>query len=339
MMNVLKRSAGQLLRIFLVAASSVCAVAAWAQAPWKPDQALEIVVTCKPGCGPDVAARVMQRIMQNQRLVEVPVNVINKAGGGGAVAYSYLHQRPGDAHAVVLAGITTVINPILGRGIGYRELTPFALVAVEYVGIAVRPDSPMRTATDLIAAVKQDPASVSFGIANSLGNANHQAIALALKSQGMSPRLAKTVVFQSGANAATAMLGGHVDVVPASLGSWVTPRKTGQVRVIGVSAPKRLEGEFADVATLREQGIESVVSVPRTITGSPGLSKAQVDFWSALLAKTFATPEWKQELDARVQSGEFVTGAEFMRYLDDMDAQLRVLLPEIGMTKKKKSPK
>jgi len=311
------------------------ASAAEAQTAWKPEKALEIVVTCQPGCGPDAAARVIQRIWQERKLVDVPVSVLNKAGGGGAVAYNYVHQRPGDAHAVVFAGITTVVNPILGRGIGYRELTPVALVAVEYVGVAVRPGSPLRNAGDLVAAVRKDPASLSFGIANSLGNANHQTIALALKSQGISPGLAKTVVFQSGANAATAMLGGHIDVVPASLGSWVAPRKSGQVRLIGVSSPKRLEGEFADVPTLREQGIESVVSVPRTITAAPGLSRAQLDYWIALLSKTFASAEWKQELDERVQSGEFVAGAEFMRYLDEMDVQLRELLPEIGMSKKK----
>lgn len=339
MMNVLNRSADFLLRFVLGACLTVVAAAASAQGAWKPDQALEIVVTCQPGCGPDVAARVIQRIWQDQALVDVPVNVLNKAGGGGAVAYNYLRQRQGDAHAVVLSGLNTVINPILGRGIGYRELTPVALVAVEYVGVAVRPDYHIRSAGDLVAAVKSDPASVTFGIANSLGNANHQAVALAMKSRGMSPRLAKTVVFQSGANATTAMLGGHVDVVPASVGSWVAPRRNGQVRVIGVSAPKRLEGEFSDVPTLREQGVDSVVSVPRTITASPGLTRAQLDFWNALLAKTFASPAWKQELELRYQSGEFLTGADFQRYLDDMDVHLRGLLPDLGMTKKKMSPK
>jgi putative tricarboxylic transport membrane protein len=319
--------------------AAICAAlplqCALAQEAWKPEKALEIVVTCQPGCGPDVAARVMQRIMQDHKIVDVPVNVSNKSGGGGAVSYNYLHQKPGDAHSVVLSGANTVVNPILGRGIGYRELTPIALVAVEYVGIAVRPDYHLQNARELIAAVKKDASAVTFGIANSLGNANHQVVALALKADHISPRQAKNVVFQSGSQAITAMMGKHVDVVPASVGSWVGPRKSGQVRVISVSSAKRLDGEFSDVPTLREQGLDVVVSVSRTITGSPGLSEPQIRFWRDALAKTFAMPEWKRELDLRYQNDEFLTGPEFKRYLDDMDAQLRALLAELGLIKKK----
>jgi len=309
--------------------------AVYSQVVWKPEKALEIVVTCQPGCGPDIAARVIQKIWQDRGLVKVPANVINKSGGGGAVAYNYLHQKPGDAHAVVLSGANIVVNPILKRGIGYRELTPVALVAVEYVGVAVRPDSQIMTANDLMATIKKDASAITFGIANSLGNANHQVIALALKSKGMDPGQAKTVVFQSGSQAFTAMLGGHVDVVPASVGSWIAPRKAGQIRVIAVSSPQRLVGEFSDVPTLREQGIDSVVSVSRTITASPGLSQSQLKFWEDLLTKTFSTPEWKNELDSRFQNDEFLTGPQFTRYLEDMDAQLKELFKELGLTKTK----
>jgi putative tricarboxylic transport membrane protein len=203
------------------------------------------------------------------------------------------------------------------------------------VGIAVRPDYHLQNARELIAAVKKDASAVTFGIANSLGNANHQVVALALKAEHISPRQAKNVVFQSGSQAITAMMGKHVDVVPASVGSWVGPRKSGQVRVISVSSAKRLDGEFSDVPTLREQGLDVVVSVSRTITGSPGLSEPQIRFWRDALAKTFAMPEWKRELDLRYQNDEFLTGPEFKRYLDDMDAQLRALLAELGLIKKK----
>lgn len=63
------------------------------------------------------------------------------------------------------------------------------------------------------------------------------------------------------------MLGGHVDVVPVSIGSWVSYAKAGQVRVIAVSSAKRLPGLFADVPTWREQGMDVVVSNWRTVVG------------------------------------------------------------------------
>jgi len=291
-------------------------------------------VTCQAGCGPDIAARVIQKIWQDHGIVQVPSVVVNKAGGGGAVAYGYLHQKPGDGHAIVLSGAGPVVNTIMGRGVGYKDITPLAMMAAEYVGIAVRADSPLTSGRQLIDAVKKDPQSVVFGVSNSLGNANHQAIALALKVQGIAPAKAKTVVFQSGAQSTTALLGGHVQVVPASVGLWVSPLKAGQVRLIAVSAPKRMGRDFAQVPTWREQGVDAVVSVWRMISASPGLTPAQTAFWRDALKKTTEAAEWKRDLETNYQSDEFMAGAELDRALDALYVQLKSLLTELDLAKK-----
>ena len=324
-------------RRFLAAVVVACLLLAPQSVPaqsWKPERPVEIVVTCQPGCGPDIAARTIQRIWQDHRIVPVAAVVVNKAGGGGAVAYSYLHQKPGDGHAMVLSGAGAVVNSIMGRGVGYKDLTALAMMAAEYVGIAVRADSPLRSGRELMETLKKDPQSVVFGISNSLGNANHQAIALALKQEGIAPGRARNVVFQSGANSIAALLGGHVQVVPASVGLWVGPVKAGQVRLIAVSAPQRLGGEFAHVPTWREQGVDAVISVWRMITAPPGLTPAQLAFWREALRKTTETPEWKRDLEVNYQSDEFLAGAELDRALDGLYAQLRPLLTELDLVKK-----
>ena len=312
----------------------LAAQGAAAQAGWKPERPVEIVVTCQPGCGPDIAARVIQKIWQDHGIVQVPSVVVNKAGGGGAVAYSYLHQKPGDGHAIVLSGAGPVVNSIMGRGVGYKDITPLAMMAAEYVGIAVRADSPVTSGRQLMDILKKDPQAAVFGVSNSLGNANHQAIALALKVQGIPPAKAKTVVFQSGAQSTTALLGGHVQVVPASVGLWVGPLKAGQVRLIAVSAPKRMGRDFAQVPTWREQGVDAVVSVWRMITAPPGLTPAQTAFWRDALKKTTEAAEWKRDLETNYQSDEFMAGAELDRALDALYVQLKSLLTDLDLAKK-----
>jgi putative tricarboxylic transport membrane protein len=312
---------------------SLAANAGYGQASWKPDKPVEIVVTCQPGCGPDIAARTMQKIWQDHGIVQAPAVVLNKPGGGGTVAYGYLKQKPGDGHSIVLSGAGAVVNSIIGRGVGHKEITSLAMMAAEYVGVAVRADSSIKSGRALIDMLKKDATAVAFGIANSLGNANHQAVALALKAQGIHPGKAKNVVFQSGGNAITALLGGHVQVVPASVGLWVNPLKAGQVRLIAVSAPRRLGGEVAQVPTWREQGIDAVISVWRMITASPGLNPAQIAYWQAALRKTTESPEWKRDLERSYQSDEFLVGTELDQAVEQLYAQLKVLLTDLELAK------
>ena len=306
---------------------------AQAQPAWKPDRPVEIIVTCQPGCGPDIAARTLQKIWQDHKIVQTPPVVVNKAGGGGAVAYSYLQQKPGDAHALVLSGAGAVVNSIMGRGVGYKDITPVAMMAAEYVGIAVKPESPFASGRALLDALKKDIHAATFGVANSLGNANHQAIALALKVDGLHPAKAKTVVFQSGAAAIAALLGNHVQAVPASVGLWVNPLKAGQVRLIAVTSPRRMSGQFASVPTWREQGADAVVSVWRMITMPPGLTPAQLAYWQDALRKTTETPEWKRDLEVNYQSDEFISGKELAQALDALYAQLKALLTDLELAK------
>ncbi|MGZ8211349.1 MAG: tripartite tricarboxylate transporter substrate binding protein [Burkholderiales bacterium] len=310
------------------------AAGARAQPAWKPEKPVELIVTCQPGCGPDIAVRNIQKIWQDHKIVTAPTVIVNKPGGGGSVAFGYLQQRPGDGHAIVLSGAGAVVNTIMGRGVGHREITPVAVMSVEYVGVAVRADSQIGSGRQLIDMLKKDPQAIAFGVANSLGNANHQTIALALKVQGIHPAKARTVVFQSGANAITALLGGHVQVVPASVGLWVGPAKSGQVRLIAVSSPQRMRGEFANVPTWREQGVDAVVSVWRMITAPPSLTPAQLAYWQNVLRRTTETPEWKRELEQNYQSDEFIAGVDLTKTVDSLYGQLKGLLTDLDLAKK-----
>jgi len=71
------------------------AAPACAQRMWKPEGPVEISVPSSPGGGTDHTARVIQKILQERQLVEVPVSVVNKSGRGGFVALAYLNGLAG----------------------------------------------------------------------------------------------------------------------------------------------------------------------------------------------------------------------------------------------------
>lgn len=203
----------------------------------------------------------------------------------------------------------------------------------EYIGVAVRADSPIRSGKDLVERLKKDPNAHSFGIATSLGNTNHQAVAAALKASGMDVRKLKNVIFQSGGKAITAMLGGHVDVVPVSIGSWTSHVDAGSVRVIAVSAPKRLTGRFANVPTWREQGADFVVSNWRCVVGRKNLNANHVAYWESAVQRMMSTDEWKKDVERTSAVSEYKGGIETRKFMESDYASIKTCLADLDLAK------
>jgi len=301
---------------------------------WKPEGPIEIIVPSAPGGGTDHTARVVQQILQQQKLVAVPVNVVNKSGGGGALAVTYLNQFRGNAQYIHLASAVFLTAHIVGRTTThYTDVTPLALLQSEYVVLAVKSDSPLKSATDLVARLKQDPGAVSISVGTSFGGANHSAIAAIARAAGIDPKKLKTVVFKASSEAAVAALGGHVDVVSASASQVLTHVRSGALRLIGVTAPARLKGDLGAVPTLKEQGINVEVNNFRMLLGPKDLAPAQIAYWDQVLAKMVQADEWKKDLERDVVEGTYMNSRDIRKYLDSEYAELKSLLIEMGLAK------
>ena len=300
---------------------------------WKPERPVEIILGCAPGCGPDVMARLMQRVFQTHRYFDVPVTIQNKSGGMGAMLRNYLRQFEGNGHYLYHGDQGVLAAHAIGRS-SYNDLTPVAILFGEYIGIAVKADSPIKSGRDLIERLQKNPSAHSIGIATSLGNINHQGIASALKVAGIDIRKTRNVVFDSGALAITALLGGHIDAVPVSVGSWEPHLKTGVVRVIAVSSEERLPGLFATIPTWREQGANAVVFNWRAMFGAKGMAAAPVAYWETVFQRLTETPEWKAEVATRSGVTQFTRAAPMKKRMDEEYTEIRALLLDLELAKK-----
>ena len=306
-----------------------------AAAEWKPENAVEFIATNAPGGGSDRILRLMQKVIQEQPGMTVPVNVVNKPGGGSSVAYNYLNLHPGDARFFVLASKSLLTNNIVGRGPSYTMLTPVAHLFNEYIAVTVTPDSPIKTGKDLVERLKKDPQAVSFGIATSLGAPNHQGVAVAASKADIDVKKLRAVIFASGGAATTALFGGHIDVVPISVAFATSLLRNGQVRIIAIAAPQRLPGDLAGVPTWREQGYDAVVSQWRGFVGPKDMTASQIAYWEQAFRRLLDSPEWKKELDTNFWQADFRDSAGFRKVLDEDNAELTRFLDDIGLVKKK----
>src|SRR5215813_13809886 len=129
-----------------------------ASAQWKPDKPIEIIAPSGPAGTTDRTARVIARILTTHKLVDVPVNVVNKPGGSGNIGLIYLNQHPGDGHYLIIGTTASISNHIMGViPFSYQDFTPLAMLFDEYLGVSVKTESPIRSGTDLVARLKGNP--------------------------------------------------------------------------------------------------------------------------------------------------------------------------------------
>jgi putative tricarboxylic transport membrane protein len=318
------------LAVMLCALAGVSAVSAQ---NWKPHKPVEIIVGTSPGGGQDLSARAVQRLLQEKNLVEVATHVVNKPGAGSALGYAYLNQHPGDAHFIMLSTTPLVTNPITGlQKITYEDLTPLALLFEEYIVASVAAGSPIKDAKELIARLKANASSVTIGIPG-VGGGGHLAIALAAKAAGIDPGRLKTVVFKSGGDSVTALLGGHIDVMSSTTGAPVRQSRAGKIRILAIGAPHRLPGDLAPVPTWRESGVDAQFANWRGMVGPGGLSAPQVAYWEQVFAAVVDSPEFRSELEKNHWSSSFARSAEMRKRLKEEHDELKALLTELGMAK------
>lgn len=300
---------------------------------WKPDKAVELLVGSGAGGSADTLARQVQRILQDQKWLPVPVNVINKVGGNQTLLRTYLNQHAGDAHYFDMGNPTLVVNHILGiTQQHYADFTPVALLMNEYAVFTVKADSPVKSVRDLIEILRKNPESWSVGVSN-LGGTNHLTYALLAKAAGIDPKKLKVVVFKSNTEGMTAVVGGHLNMVSSAVSSAMTQVRSGNARIIALGAPRRMGGALASVPTLREQGLDIVVSNWRGIVGAKGLSGAQVTYWEDIFSKVTAADDWKKSLDAQFWDGNFLRSREFAKYIENDYNQTKTIMIDLGLAK------
>jgi putative tricarboxylic transport membrane protein len=302
-----------------------------AQAQWKPDRTVELIVFAAAGGGNDKAARQIQRIWQEGKLLES--TVVNKVGGGGSVAYTYTSQKAGDGTTIAIAQAGLLTNHITGRSpISLADLTILPYVGTEPIALAVRADSPYKTLKEFVAQLRKDPQSLSISVGSTRGASNHFTVALLAKAAGVDPKQLKILVFGGGAESVTNLLGGHIDAMMQASNNAVPHQKAGTMRILGISMPKR-SASTPDVPTFTEQGFNVLMDGWYAFVGPKGMTPAQVAYWDATFEKTVQASDWKKFVETTGWEWGYKNSRDTAAYLKAEYDESKALLSELGMTK------
>jgi len=301
---------------------------------WRPSREVEMIVGTPAGGGQDRPARMLMRILAEAGIVDVPMKVTNIGGKGGGNAWDALRARAADGHVLSISAPPLVNNRILGvSDFDYEVCPPLANLYTEYLAFIVRADSPFKDAHTLLAQLKADPAALTVALATAVGSTNHLAMGKIVQHLGGDPRQLQLRVFESALHAVDDVVAGNA---PLGVISAVSTRKAlaaGAVRLLAVSSPERMGGEFAAAPTWHELAVPCVMGQWRGVLGTPGITAAQTAYWQWALAAAVNQPAWKAELAANSWSDQFLTGAPLRAFLDGERALTAELLRVLGLLK------
>ncbi|HYH42314.1 MAG TPA: tripartite tricarboxylate transporter substrate binding protein [Burkholderiales bacterium] len=318
----------------IIGALFACASAGASAQAWAPQKNVELVVPNPPGGSNDKTARTVERILVQNKMIPSSLTVVNRAGAGGSLAYSYVEQHKGDPHYLVVAGPALLTNHITGASkLHHTDLTPVASLFDDYTVFAVNADSPIKTGKDLVDRLRKDPKSVAIGFSPLLGSHNHIAAGLLMKAIGGNVRDLKVVAYKGSADAIPNLMGGHIDLVTTAAGNIAGHVASGKLRVVAITAPQRLGGALAQVPTWNEQGVKVTFGAWRAIFAPKGLTPQQSAYWQGILRKATGVPEWKEDLDKNYWANVFVPGDEFAKELDRDYTAMKTILQELGLAK------
>jgi putative tricarboxylic transport membrane protein len=294
-----------------------------------PTGNIEFVAPATPGGGWDATARAIQKILKDESIVDQNINVVNKPGGSGEVGWQYLSTK--DAHYLSINSSLLITNNLLGQSeLTYEDFTPLAILTTEWISIAVGNDSEFKTAKDVMEQLKKDPGSLTIAVAPGLGNNDHLSFVQAAKTYGVDVSKLNFMIYESGGDVVTALLGGHVDVATMAVSESKDQHIAGNFRVISVSSDERIEG-LEDVPTWKEQGVDMVFPHWRGIMGPKDMTEEEIAYWDKVIGEMVETDAWKDLVKNNDWTSFYKNSSEASKFLEEQTTMYKDLISESGL--------
>ena len=295
---------------------------------FKPSKQIEAVVHTGPGGGSDLLARAIADLLQKEKLIPQRMQVVNKPGGGPAVAMSYLTEKKGETHTIGFFTGVWVTNPLttVEANVTVKDLTPIVRLVLEPAVIAVKADSPYKNMKDFIDAAKKNPKQ----LAQSGGSITSRDNLMRLLIQKATGTQWNFISFPSGGERLSNLLGGHVQMMviePQEAGEQI---RAGNLRVIASLTEKRL-ASLPNVPTIKEQGIDvPLIPQARGVLAPPAVPREVVQYWEGVFERLEKSATWKQYLEQNQFEDGYLKGPPLNKFFDDLTVQMREVLKEAG---------
>ncbi|MBL8288762.1 MAG: tripartite tricarboxylate transporter substrate binding protein [Rubrivivax sp.] len=307
---------------------------------WEPSKPVEFVVPAGTGGGADQMARLIQGIVVKHKLMKESIVVVNKSGGAGAEGFLDVKGSKGDPHKIVITLSNLFTTPMAtGVPFNWKDMTPVSMMALDQFVLWVNAETPYKTASEYVAAVKAaGPSKMKMGGTGS--KQEDQILTVGIEKASGTKFI--YVPYKGGGEVAVQLVGKHVDSTVNNPIEAVAQWRAGSLRPLCVFDATRMPYKekvtttmsWNDIPTCAESGLKSEYVMLRGIFMPPGVAPDQVAFYVELLNKVRATPDWKDFMAQGAFNQTAMTGADFAKWLTAAESMHRTLMSEAGFLAK-----
>ncbi|MFZ9561545.1 MAG: tripartite tricarboxylate transporter substrate binding protein [Burkholderiales bacterium] len=273
---------------------SVLDVLAFAAAAQQyPTRPLLIVAPFSAGGDSDLAARNLGAVIP--KYLKQNAVVLNKVGASGAIGSEHVKNAVPDGYTLLLARVGSQATlPALKPDLGYKwnDFSFLGILELNPYVCAVVADSPYRSFGDLVEGIRKNPGKLKYSTAG-VGTIHEMGPQLLFDVQKLGKEAAIQIPYKGGGEAATALLGKHVDFGCSNIGTALGFIKNRQLRALLTTTPERFK-EIPDVPTAREAGYPALERIIgwSALYGPPKMDRRLVALWGDTLQKVGADPQW-----------------------------------------------
>lgn len=324
----------------LVAVFGLSITAPAAAAAWEPTKPVEFVIPAGTGGGADQMARLIQGIVVKHNLMKQSLIPINKSAGAGAEGFLDVKGAKGEPHKIIITLSNLFTTPMAtGVPFNWKDLTPVAMLSLDQFVLWVNAETPYKTAREYLDAVKKAGPN-KFKMGGTGAKQEDQIITVAIeKAAGVKFTY---IPFKGGGDVATQLVGKHIDSSVNNPIEAVAQWRANKLRALCVFDDQRMPYKtkvtdtqsWNDIPTCKESGVPTDYVMLRGIFTTPGATKEQVEFYVNLFKKVRETQEWKDFMEKGAFNQSFMTGQDYVKWVEKNEALHRDLMKEAGFLAK-----
>jgi tripartite-type tricarboxylate transporter receptor subunit TctC len=313
-----------MLLVVLLVVGTVVTQSVAADFPRK-GQPVTMIIPWAAGASSDLGGRMLA--MGMEKVLGVPVMVVNKPGASGQLGMTELAQSKPDGHTIAYSALSSVIMNYVDPGrkatFQRQDLMSVGAHVADVRAVAVNARSPYKTLKDLLDAAKANPGKIKGGTNGALTDVHLAQLWL----EKLSGAKFAYVHFKGGGETIPALLGNHVDTYIGSSSELARFVKSGEFRVLAVLSEK--ENKFLPgVRTAKSQGFPVFFTTYRNVYAPKGTSKEVVETLSKAMRTVMESDEHKKKLEGEMSLVlDYQNPAEMDNSWDLLENAMKELMP------------